>query len=832
MGAINMGIREEVNLLGRSLGQVIKEQEGLDFFNLVEEMRSLVREARQGEGGAQERLQQRIAALSQQEAEQLVRAFGWYFQLINLAEEHERVRLLAAGTGVRPQSLEQALIDLKALGLSAEDTEALLARLDLGLTFTAHPTEMRRRTVRHHLDAIGSDLPRLDEEATLRVSAHIEALWNTPELQRLRPTVLDEVKGGLSYLPIIAKALPTLQRDLERAFEHVYGRPSAARLPLSFSSWMGGDRDGNPFVTPEATREALELHRERARELLLGELRHAYSNLSQSDAQGHEHHRERLQALYDAVKAGQTVHLLPELETLDRDLRQQGQRRSADQLLTPLLTLARIFGQHLVSLDIREHSGLTGAAASLLLAEGGVCAHYSELDEAGKLQILRGELASRRPLWPAATPFPEELERAIGPIREVQKAVTQVGPRAFGRYIISMSESVSDILEPLLLAREVGFALLPVPLFETLGDLEQAPHIMTELLALPEYRAVLGSSVQEIMLGYSDSNKDAGFLAANWALHEAQRRISAVCQAAGVPWRFFHGRGTSIGRGGGPASRGILGQPAGTIDAGLRITEQGEALADKYSRVRLAHRNLEQALYGLLLAAARPQAELSVQWVEAMTRASHASSAAYRALVEHPDFMPFFEAVTPIHEISRLNIASRPVRRPGAPTLHNLRAIPWVMSWTQNRANLPGWYGLYEALSAIGPDLAREMYAQWPFFRSMLDNAQMSLAKCDPQIFADYLSLDGTRSALGEELQAAYGQAVALVEAAVGGELLHGEQRLKNSIALRNPYIDPIHRLQVELLRRSRAEQGGLDRYERSLLLSVQGIAAGVRNTG
>jgi phosphoenolpyruvate carboxylase len=830
-----MGIREDVNLLGRTLGQVLKEQEGEDFYNLVEEVRALVRAARKGEGSAQ--LQTLISGLETTDAENLVRAFTWYFQLVNLAEEYERVRVLSEVKGVRSQSLEKALLDLKELGLNAEQTEALIARVNLGLTFTAHPTEMRRRTVRNHLVEVARTIPDLGhpdltEEATARVAAHIEAMWSTPELRRLKPTVQDEVKGGLSYLPIIAKALPRLQRDLERAFMHVYGRHTDARLPLSFSSWMGGDRDGNPFVTPDATRETLELHRERARELLLAQIQQTYADLSQDD-DGEEPYRETLSALHLAVRTGDgPVDVLPELEALDLRLRQDGQARSADQLLTPLLTVARTFGQHLVSLDLREHSQLTGAAVALLLREAGVSANYTDLPEHAKLEVLSSELRSRRPLWPAAAPMPDDLARTVGPIREVQKAVAQVGPRAFGRYIISMSESVSDILEPLLLAREVGFRILPVPLFETLGDLERAPTVMWELLGLPEYRALLGGDVQEIMLGYSDSNKDAGFLAANWALHEAQRRISTVCMQAGVPWRFFHGRGTSIGRGGGPASRAILGQPAGTIDAGLRITEQGEALADKYSHPVLAHRNLEQALYGLLLSAARPQGELNPIWTEALTRAGAASVKAYRALVEDEHFLPFFEAVTPIHEISRLNIASRPVRRPGAPTLSNLRAIPWVMSWTQNRSNLPGWYGLPEAIEAIGPELAREMYAGWPFFRSVLDNAQMALAKSDPVIFEDYLSLGGAGTELATRLARAYAEAVRLVEDVIGGELLHNEPRLKQSIGLRNPYIDPIHRIQVELLRRARAEENGLDTYERPLLLSVQGIAAGVRNTG
>jgi len=298
-----------------------------------------------------------------------------------------------------------------------------------------------------------------------------------------------------------------------------------------------------------------------------------------------------------------------------------------------------------------------------------------------------------------------------------------------------------------------------------------------------------------------------------------------------VPWRFFHGRGTSIGRGGGPAGRAILGQPAATIDAGLRITEQGEALADKYSHPVLARRNLEQALYGLLLGAARPAAELPAAWIDGLTRASRASVTAYRALVEDPRFLGFFAEVTPIHEIARLNIASRPVRRPGEPTLQNLRAIPWVMSWTQNRANLPGWYGLLEGLQAIGQGLGREMYAQWQFFRSLLDNAQMSLGKSDMQIFREYLRLSAEPS-LAATIIESFEATVRLVETIVGGELLAGEPRLRRSIALRNPYIDPIHRIQVELLRRSRAAERGLDELERPLLLSVQGIAAGVRNTG
>ena len=834
-----MSLNEDVNLLGRTLGMVLSEQEGPEFLGLVERVRALVRQARAG--GDDAPLRELLSGVDAHTAENLVRAFTLYFQLVNLAEEYERVRVLQASPGPRPQSLGRALIELKEMGLSAEDAEALITRVDLGLTFTAHPTEMRRRTVRGHLVDVAHDIQSLTPAAVERIAAHIEALWSTPELRRLKPTVQDEVKGGLSYVSVIAQALPALQQELRRAFHDVYGRDTQARLPVSFSSWMGGDRDGNPFVTPPATHEALVTHRERAREMMLSSIIQAYADLSQEGLEDdHDAYRRELRALHNAVQGGEHVELLPRLEALDARLRQDGQTRSADLLLTPLLTLARVFGQHLVSLDLREHSALTGAAVAALLAEAGVEQDYLALPEHARLDLLTRELRSRRPLWPAGTPLPEDLERAIGPIREVAQAAAVSGPRAFGRYIVSMAESVSDVLEPLLLAREVGFAILPVPLFETLDDLERAPNVMWELLSLPEYRAVLGGGVQEIMLGYSDSNKDAGFLAANWALHEAQRNISTVCRKAEVPWRFFHGRGTSIGRGGGPAGRAILGQPAGTIDAGLRITEQGEALADKYSHPVLAQRNLEQALYGLLLAAARPADELPAAWTDALGRASKASASAYRALVEDGRFIPLFEEVTPIHEIARLNIASRPVRRPGPPSLSSLRAIPWVMSWTQNRANLPGWYGLKEGLEAIGPALGSEMYQGWPFFRSVLDNAQMSLAKSDLLIFEEYTRLinagETGRTALAADLEAAYRATVHAVEVVVGAELLSAEPRLKRSIELRNPYIDPIHRLQVELLRRSRGLEGGSSgmplELERPLLLSVQGISAGVRNTG
>jgi len=850
-------LNETVDLLGRCLGTVLLEQEGRKFFDLEERIRLETKRLREAQADTSP-MQRELAAVSVDDAEKLVRAFSTYFLLINLAEEHARVhRVLEPGTGQRREGFEQALTALKAEGHDAGSARQLISGLDLGLTFTAHPTEMRRRSVRAHLEQISELLE--SAEPSEPITAHVEALWSTPWLKARHPTVRDEVNSGLAYLDVIASVLPRLERDLEARFEQVFGAKAALRLPLSLHSWMGGDRDGNPNVTPKATEETFALHLERATQALRARLDEAYARLSQADGaepgdaasgasletparpaaaklhvpaqprQESEPFRGRLRELEAAVNERRAEDVERGVEALLPLIREKGQARTADVLARPLSVQARIFGLHLASLDLREHSSLTGAAVAELLTRAGV-EGYAELPEAKKVEVLRNELATKRPLLAVGEEAPESVEKVVAPLRAARAA----GPRAFGRYVVSMSEQPSDLLEVLVLAREAGVDAQPVPLFETLEDLDRAPQVMRAVLELPEYRARLGERTQEVMIGYSDSNKDGGFVAANWALHEAQRRLAKVFADAKVRYRFFHGRGTSVGRGGGPMARALLGQPAGTVGAGMRITEQGEALQDKYSHPALAYRNLEQALYGLIAAAGRPARELDATWVDAMARAAKASSSEYRALVHDPRFLPFFEAVTPIREISRLRIASRPVRRPGPSKLSNLRAIPWVMSWTQCRAVLPGWYGLDAGLDAIGPELARALYRDWPFFRSMLDNAQMALAKSDLLVFRAYRQL-AEDDALGRQLEERFRRCVERVCEVVEGELLANEPRLQRSIALRNPYIEPIHRLQVELLRKARTLPDGEDlppQLERALLMSLHGIAAGMRNTG
>ncbi len=829
-------VNDDVDVLGRCLGTVLREQEGQAFYELEERVRlETIRLREAGEDSAP--MQAVLAKVSLSEAEKLIHAFSSYFLLINLAEEHARLRRVAPADGQRKQGLEQALRLLQEEGHSAATAKALIASCELGLTFTAHPTEMRRRTVRGHLEAISNLVPGIEApEAVAELAAHVEALWSTPQLRDRQPTVRDEVNAGLAYVEVIASVLPQLERDLEESFEKVFKEKVSLALPLSFHSWMGGDRDGNPAVTPQMTRETFALHHGRARASLSREVDQAYAWLSQSTRAASsvvdEPFRRSLQEAHDALDTP-GVDFTELFSRLEASLASAGQLRSRERFARPLTVRARTFGVHLASLDIREHSALTGAAVGELLRHAGV-EGYETLPEAEKSKALCGELATRRPLRPVGQVGSAALQNVLGPMQAAKEAMAQSGPRAFGSYIVSMSEQPSDLLEVLVLAREVGLEVVPVPLFETLGDLERAPQVMREVLALPEYREAIGERVQEVMIGYSDSNKDAGFVAANWALHEAQARVAEVCAKAGVQHRFFHGRGTSIGRGGGPMARGMLGQPAGTVGAGIRITEQGEALSDKYSHPALARRNLEQGLHGLLVAAGRKPRALDPRWSEAMGRASVASVEAYRGLVRDPGFLPFFEAVTPIREISKLRIASRPVRRPGAATLSNLRAIPWVMAWTQCRANVPGWFGLGDALALIDVELGKSMYEQWPFFRSMLDNAQMALAKSDFAIFRAYRTLSGEQ-VLGARIEAAYAQTVERVKAIIGGELLVNEPRLQKSIRLRNPYIDPIHRAQVELLRqaRSRSEDEALpEQLERALVLSLHGVAAGMRNTG
>ncbi|KGQ23102.2 phosphoenolpyruvate carboxylase [Thermus filiformis] len=842
-------LRREVDLLGRLLGEAIRAVSGERFFALVEEVRLLAKARRRGEEVA-EALIRRVQALSPEEAEALVRAFTHYFHLVNLAEERHRVRVnrLRAQAETletpRPESFLALVKALKERGLSYEEAVAHLSSLTLLLTFTAHPTETRRRTLRHHLEALQEELEGGEAE---RLLARVILLYATEEIRKMRPTVEDEIKGGLYYLPTtLWQAVPRAVAALEEAVERVYGKRPTLPPFVRFRSWIGGDRDGNPHVTPEVTRFAGEYARRVAREKLLSELDRLIRDLSLSE--------ERLPVPREVREGGEGVdrfqgeayrrfflrlaQRLPEATTRDLLRQVEEARRGLRTLpavarvhLDPLRVRLQAFGLELAPLDLREESGRLLEAVAELFRAGGVQEDLLALSPEAQEDLFTRELLSPRPLAPVGyEPEGEALRVALGALRAW---------RDRGAHVVSMTHHPRDLLAVFLLAREVGLYRVGegvpfdvVPLFETLEDLDRAPEVVGRLLENPVFLAhVRARGGLEVMIGYSDSNKDAGFLAANLALYEAQEAIARVGREKGVPVHFFHGRGTSTARGGGPAGRAIAGLPPGSVGRRIRLTEQGEALADRYGHPELALRHLEQLLYHFAQAALGEGREPLPEWRLALREAAWESVRRYRALVEAEGFFPFFEAFTPIRELSELPIASRPVYRHGrVRDVRDLRAIPWVMAWTQVRLILPGWYGL-SALETLPLPLLREMYRGWPFFAATLESAAMALAKADLGVARLYLSLvPEPLHPFFHRLEAEYHRTVALLEEVFQAPLLHNQKTLARQIELRNPYVDPINFVQVELLRRYRASQD--EALKRGLMLSLLGVAAGLRNAG
>ncbi len=898
-------LRADVDFLGSALGTVITELEGERVFELVERVRALTKNIRaHADPALGAELKTLLEGLSLATAERVLRAFTVYFQLINLAEEIHRVRVNRLREGAasvdapRSESVAAALKSLLDEGWSRAEVRRFVEKLDIQLTLTAHPTEVKRYTVRLKLERIAEALRLLGERVlspqasallTEEIFAEIATLWQTRELFSEKPTVLDEVKSALYYYRrSLLEAVPRLMLDLESALETYFGATAGAEAPLppvvKFRSWIGGDRDGNPFVTPEVTVAAYELQSELALETYRADLDLLVQRLSQweervsltrsfrddlqtlfkqqglPDRFGGEPYRQKLLFMHRALNAeasealpadasapdagypGNTQGYLEDLGLVEATLRRGQGARAARAFVRPARYRAAAFGFELAALDLREHSQVHERAVADLLEYAGVTNSYASLDEDERVALLAEELTSKRPLAPPDAPLAEETTRALAFLRVFKRVQQKFGTGATGGYVVSMTEGASDVLEPLVLAKQAGLSDIdPTPLFETGEDLVNAPAVLERLFALPAYRAhVERRGVQEVMIGYSDSNKDVGFLAANWALYEAQASIAAVCRAAGVPLRLFHGRGTSIGRGGGPSGQAILAQPPGSLGGRMRLTEQGEALSERYADPDLAHRHLEQVAYAFILSSARDERELpplKKRYREALERASEAAQAQYRGLLEHDGFLDFYHAVTPIEEISRLDIGSRPARRKGEKSLQNLRAIPWVFSWTQCRANLPGWFGIGTGLSLLDDETVTEMYETWPFFKTVLDFAQMSLAKADLGIFETYLELvpQDLRDTFWPLIRDEYELSLRQVERATGSKLLEHDATLARAIELRNPYVDPISYLQVELLKRLRSlpeeseERVGLDYAVR---VSLLGVAAGMRNTG
>jgi phosphoenolpyruvate carboxylase len=855
------------------------------------------------------RLADEVRSLTDQTARPLAAAFSLYFDLVNLAEENHRVNLLrkeelANHPGPIHDSIGEVISLLKSR-VTPEEMGRVLLGLHVELVLTAHPTEAKRRTILSKLQRIAASLrsmecsdmlPREVEAHRQAVLADVTAFWHTNRNRTSLLRVTDEVRTALYFVDeVFWEVLPRIYADLDAALAQHYPGLRVEHPWLRLASWVGGDRDGNPNVTHEVTAEALRLHRglaverhrpmlqDLARRLSLSanrvppppelaawfESRRPFpAHVSYLESRyANEPYRLALsllvQDLAEASREDVTATLLsrnavsPRLRASDFLYPLRIIRRSVPAPLDKGLSLTvqrqlEIFGLHAARLDIREDASRLNAALGELLRALGIHPGFEQVSIPERIALLAELLAAPPPelaLQPGVTPLTAEV---MALFQMISRARQVYGGELIGPVIISMTSSAADVLAVLLLAHWAGCVdfLDIVPLFETLVDLEAAPRILEELFGLEAYRSHLTGcrDHQMIMVGYSDSNKDGGYLAANWALYKAQEHIAQACRRNRVSFTLFHGRGGTVARGGGPANRAIRAQPPGTIEGRFRLTEQGEVISSRYADLNLAHRHLEQIVSAVLMASFPPGpgegGAVPEVWRAAMSVMSSEAQRAYRELVhETPGFADYWRAVTPIDEIQRLQIGSRPAARQvkGDP-LKRIRAIPWVFSWMQSRFNLPGWYGLGSGLAAapIGLPELKEMYAAWPFFRSLFDNAEMSLLKADLDIAALYSALMPDQSLatrIFSDIRAEYERTQELVLAISGhAQLMDGDPSIQRSIYLRNPYIDPLNYIQVEMLRRLRLqpdpERPEAEALREVIVLTINGIASGLRNTG
>ncbi len=813
-------LRANVRLLGEILGSVIVEQEGEELLAVEERVRLLARAGRRGDAAAGGELASVVGALDLREQALVLRSFGLFFHLANIAEQHHRLRRLRAYEHegrIARESTRDALARLAAAGISDDEVRDAVDRLSVELVFTAHPTEATRRGVlRAHrrIAALLRELddpelpPSADARARRDLAEEVTLLWQTDEVRSRRPRVVDEIRQGLWFVEeSLWSAAPRLLAELrEEVGEPAVVEGSRALPPLRFGTWIGGDLDGNPHAGAETVEAALEQARSLALTLLardVQELARAWGISSElvevDDAVGDvpdvapgnnadEPYRRRLTSIWQRLRADEFASaddLLAELDLLDRSLRAHGAARVADGGLAALRRRVEIFGLHLAKLDLRTH-----------------------------VRSVRGRDA-----------------RLVETLATAARLQGRHGTVSLDRLIVSMTSTASDLEAAEVLAAEAGLAVSVVPLFETIDDLRSADAVIAAHLdRVPRDRL-------EVMVGYSDSGKDGGYLAANWEIYRAQERLAALADERGVELTVFHGRGGSTGRGGGPTWAAIGAQPPRATDGRLKLTEQGETISFKYGLSGLAFRNLEAAVSATLLTAfPRLVPEPPADARELMDTLAADSLRAYRTFVwAEPAFPRFFRSFTPIDELAHLEIGSRPVTRPeaaGSDELAALRAIPWVFAWTQNRCLLPSWFGAGTALAAQDVDALRHLYGDWPFFRALIDNLEVTLAKSSMRIAREYLRLvpDDDARALFAEAEAEQARTVAAVLAITESDaLLDRHPQLQRSVRLRNPYVDPMNALQVELLGRYR---GGDAAALRPLLRSIAGIAAALRNTG
>ncbi|MFP5423055.1 MAG: phosphoenolpyruvate carboxylase [Gammaproteobacteria bacterium] len=878
MAEIDARLREDVHQLGELLGNTISVQHGAAFLDKIERIRKGAKASRRGSQEGAEQLSATLNQLDDDELLPVARAFNQFLNLANIAEQYHRVRRRAPGEAqpFEDNMLADLLQRLSSNGHKGEALARQFGRLDIELVLTAHPTEVARRTLIQKYDAMAeqlavgdhSDLSAAErEQVKQRLQRLIAEAWHTEEIRRSRPSPVDEAKWGFAVIEhSLWHAIPNVLRKADQVLHSATGLhlPLDA-APIRFASWMGGDRDGNPNVTASITREVLLLARWMAADLYLRDVDNLAADLSMQQAspallarvgESAEPYRsllkqlrERLRAtrswaqaaLHEHVPASAAVlqdnrELLEPLTLCYQSLHECGMGVIADGPLLDCLRRAATFGLFLVRLDVRQDSSRHAAAMSEITDYLGL-GRYAEWDEEARLAFLLKELENRRPLLPGHFKPSGETAEVLATCREVASAPAA----SLGSYVISMAGAASDVLAVQLLLKEAGLQrpMRVVPLFETLADLDNAGPVISRLLALHGYRARLHGP-QEVMIGYSDSAKDAGTTAAAWAQYRAQETLVQVCREQDVELLLFHGRGGTVGRGGGPAHAAILSQPPGSVTGRFRTTEQGEMIRFKFGLPDIAEQNLNLYLAAVLEATLLPPPSPEPAWRELMDKLASDGVSAYRAVVrEHPQFVDYFRQATPEQELGRLPLGSRPAkRREGG--VESLRAIPWIFAWTQTRLMLPAWLGweaaLDNALQRGEGELLGQMREHWPFFRTRIDMLEMVLAKADESIaqLYDERLVEPALRPLGEHLRGLLSQAVVAVLGLTGqSQLLAHSPETLESISVRNTYLDPLHLLQAELLARSRLRDNQADSpLEQALLVSVAGIAAGLRNTG
>ena len=912
-------LKEDIRLLGRLLGDVLRAQEGEAVFNVVETIRqTAVRFRRDADQAAGAELDALLAKLTREQTISVVRAFSYFSHLANIAEDQHHIRRrrahLLAGSTPQQGSVSFALAKLKAAGVERATVEAFFEQALIAPVLTAHPTEVQRKSIldaEHDIARLLAerDLPLTPKEQAaklLLLHSRIATLWQTRMLRYSKLTVADEIDNALSYYRItFLRELPALYDDIDADLASQFDagpHASGTAAYVQMGSWIGGDRDGNPNVNGATMEHALVRQATTILDFYLDEVHQLGAELSIStlmvraseplqalagaspDASPHrsdEPYRRALIGIYARLAATaralgatnilrkEVGHAAPyadasefgaDLAVINASLQANHGALLAAPRLAGLRRAAGIFGFHLASLDMRQTSDIHERVLAELFKTAAVQADYASLDEEAKVALLLAELAQPRLLFSPWAAYSDETGSELGVLRAARQIRQRYGARAIRNYIISHTETVSDLLEVLLLQKEAGMLriadgeldVMVIPLFETIPDLQRAAGIMGAWMALPLVRALIArqGDLQEVMLGYSDSNKDGGFLTSNWELYKAEIQLVKIFADAGVKLRLFHGRGGTVGRGGGPSYEAILAQPPGTVNGQIRLTEQGEIIASKFSNAEIGRRNLELLVAATLEASLMPHASEGSQRLQSfetiMADLSNRAYKAYRNLVyETPGFTDYFFSATPIAEIAELNLGSRPASRKSTRRIEDLRAIPWGFSWGQCRLLLPGWYGFGSAITEWirdGGDVAtlQAMFRDWPFFATLLSNMDMVLAKTDLAIASRYAELvpdAELRERIFKRIAAEHGTTLSVLESITGAhERLAGNPLLARSIQNRFAYLDPLNHLQVELIQRHRAQAAGpLDvdnRVHRGIHLSINGVAAGLRNTG